>query len=175
MTGGTIADGQARELKVIELLQAPLARELRGRQLDRPKSSTSGRSLEFLGWVMPKAGAIARVEVVANDGLVATTALNHLRPDLASAFPDVPDAEHAGFRVVVALDRAPKNGHVHVRAVLENGVHVPVASVLVREANQLEETAAQDEAASRGVTPDQTRFGRWLRWRRPADETERAG
>jgi SAM-dependent methyltransferase len=118
--------------EVTETVQAREAADPHRCYLDRPKPGRYGAEVVFLGWVLPAAGEIERVELRAEDSLIAQTTLNLPRPDLAEGFPDSPDAEQCGFRMVVILEDVPRSGELDVTALLVGGERVPIGTVRVR-------------------------------------------
>jgi hypothetical protein len=124
-----VKDVRNASIEVVDVVQAPIAAVLRGRCIDRPLAGVVGDSFEIVGWVIPKAGSVRSVHIVADGEIVAETELNHLRRDLATAFPDVPRAERFGFRTSVEVRRLPAGGELRVEALFEDGSLVPFGAV----------------------------------------------
>jgi ADP-heptose:LPS heptosyltransferase/GT2 family glycosyltransferase len=65
-----------------------------------------GDNLAGLGWVLSKS-SVAEISVSAGDTHLGYAAYGLHRPDLAEAFPQYPNADHAGFSFSASLDLAP--------------------------------------------------------------------
>ncbi|MGY1688891.1 glycosyltransferase [Geodermatophilus sp. SYSU D01105] len=118
-------------------LSDPLPAELHGRHIDmpRPDSVTSGAVLEVICWALPREASILDVQVSCGDQVLGRTATPTTRPDLAEAFPDIPGAGKAGFRLLVDLADLPSAAELHVTAALENGRKVILGTLLTEEAS----------------------------------------
>jgi O-antigen biosynthesis protein len=65
-----------------------------------------GGELSGLGWVLSKS-SVAEISISAGDTHLGYAAFGLHRPDLAEAFPQYPNADHAGFSFSTPLDRLP--------------------------------------------------------------------
>jgi len=86
--------------------------------------------LELFGWVLGKASEVERVEVLAGNAVIASTALEVPRDDIAELHPGRGSAATCGFRVVI---EAKGKGHseIELRAVLEDETSVRMGVVRV--------------------------------------------
>ena len=75
--------------------------------LDRPKRGDyyDTHHLPFAGWVLSKKSPIVSLEFIVEGELLHKTQLNHPRPDVLKAHPDVSvSPEHVGFSTALAMD-----------------------------------------------------------------------
>ena len=86
--------------------------------------------LELFGWVLGKAAEVDRVEILAGGTVIATTAPDVPREDLAKLHPGRESAATCGFRVVIEAKGKGKS-ELQLRAVLEDETAVPMGSVRV--------------------------------------------
>jgi glycosyltransferase involved in cell wall biosynthesis len=103
-----------------------------GRHIDLPKPSTQSEAsaLELAGWVLGKESPAVAIELVHQGGkVVRWVPINHRRPDIARAFPNVPGAEESGFRATVSLLGATPELELWVRAVLKDQSRVPIGVI----------------------------------------------
>ncbi len=122
--------GQQAEVEVVRLVQEPAGALVWGQRLDRPEPGIATGPIVVAGWILPRRGAVERVEVRADGHLLVETPLNHRRPDLAEAFPSIADADLAGFRALVDVEDAVD---LHVEAVLEEGSRILIGAVQLRQ------------------------------------------
>lgn len=85
--------------------------------------------LELFGWVLGKTAEVDRVEILAGDQVIATTAPNVPREDIARLHPGRESAASCGFRVVIEA-KGKGRSELRLRAVLED--ETPVAMGVVR-------------------------------------------
>lgn len=124
-----MSNQQFAALKVVEVIQAASDSALRGQHVDRPLPGKVADEFEVVGWVIPVATSVRRVRVTADEATLAETNLNHLRPDLKAAYPDVREAEESGFRVLVAPGRVPSAELIEVKVDLADGSSVHIGSL----------------------------------------------
>jgi len=123
----------ARTMSVVEAREvviAPPDARLVGRAIDRPRPGerSVGASVDLLGWVLGRSSRAVAVEVLHEDRVVQRMTLDHRRPDLTKAFPDVPQADEGGFRTQL---QTVGMGEVEVtlQAVLADQDRVPLATL----------------------------------------------
>jgi peptidoglycan/xylan/chitin deacetylase (PgdA/CDA1 family)/GT2 family glycosyltransferase len=92
-------------IEVLELEAAEVDPRLRGRALDRPRTDerSDGASVVLSGWAVGRDAAAVAIEVEYAGRVVRRIPLGRARPDLVPAFPDVGEAERAGFHGTVEL------------------------------------------------------------------------
>ncbi len=92
-------------------------------------------SLAVRGWVLGRQSKVTGVELVAGDEVVGSAELRVQRPDIAELFPDEPDAQTAGFYIVVEPEG---RGVSELRACanLADGTKVPFHSMHVEVARR---------------------------------------
>jgi hypothetical protein len=118
------------ELKEVSLSEAD--GRLWGWHIDLPKANTQteASAVDVVGWVLGKSSPAVAVELLHEGGKVMRRVpLNHSRPDIARAFPEVPGAENSGFRTTVSALGATQELELSVRAVLKDQSRVPLGAI----------------------------------------------
>jgi glycosyltransferase involved in cell wall biosynthesis/SAM-dependent methyltransferase len=115
------------EIKEVSLSGSDPER-LWGRHIDLPKpnTQTEASALDLAGWVLGKSSLAVAVEVVSEGTIVRHLPLNHRRPDIAQAFPDVPRAENSGFRATISALGTTAEFELGLQAVLQDQSRVPL-------------------------------------------------
>ena len=120
-------------MALIEILEASKVEVdpalLWGHHIDQPKTATKtdGHRFRIAGWVLGRSSPAVAVELVHHDEVIRRLPMNDLRPDLAAAFPHIPEAEHAGFTTSASLVGMGEL-EVGVRAVLDDQRRVPISA-----------------------------------------------
>ncbi len=120
---------------LIEILEVSLseldAGRLWGRHIDLPKPNTQSeaRALELVGWALGKSSPAVAVELVHEGSVIRRVPMNHRRPDIAEAFPDVPEAENSGFRTAVSVLGATPEFELGVQVVLQDQSRVQIGTI----------------------------------------------
>lgn len=119
---------------------------LKGYSIDRCVLSPEfhGRELRVAGWALGDTHRVVAVECSAGSGVLGRFPLVLQRPDIKSAFRDVPDAGSCGFECVVRFVTVPDPG-VEFAAVLESQERVPLGAAVLGRYHGSE---ASDEAVS---------------------------
>src|SRR3712207_2960476 len=101
-----------------------------GHHIDLPQAGTKidGHEFRVTGWALGRSCPSVAVELVHQDKVIRRLPMNHPRPDLRDAYPDVPDAEQGGFSTTASL-LGMGELEVGVRAVLSDQRRVPLATV----------------------------------------------
>ncbi len=86
--------------------------------------------LELFGWVLGKTVEVERVEVLAGGAVIASSALDVPRQDLAELHPGRESAATCGFRVVIEA-KGKGRSELELRAVLEDGTPVTMGAIRV--------------------------------------------
>lgn len=102
-SGYNRAMSRRESIRVVDVSLAQPEDGLRKAHLDAPAAGEElgSNALKIVGWAVGKEKAIDSVEVLASGEVVARTPVAIERPGVASAYPDTPGAEKAGFRLVV--------------------------------------------------------------------------
>jgi len=113
-----------------EVVIAPPDARLVGRAIDRPRPGerSDGTSVDLVGWVLGRSARAVALEIVHEARVVQRLTLDHRRPDLVKAFPDVAHADEGGFRTQL---RTLGMGEIELdlRAVLADQDRVPLATL----------------------------------------------
>lgn len=92
--------------------------------------SVEGSRLELIGWALGAATEVERLEILAGSTVIAATAPNLPRDELADQFPGRTSAATCGFRVVIEAKGKGKS-LLELRAVLEDGTNAPMGEIRV--------------------------------------------
>jgi glycosyltransferase involved in cell wall biosynthesis len=125
----------AGPLEIVAIEQRPAPPEVEGWRIDHPEagSRVDPADLRLAGWVVPRAGPVAAVDLVHDGRLVASAELGVERPGVAGSF-EHPHAAAPGFRVGANL-AALLDGedlHLGLRVVLAGGSRAEIGVVRVR-------------------------------------------
>src|SRR3954469_9765423 len=109
---------------VIEIVDVAMAEgaveHLQGCSIDTPTAGQEidGRTVDIYGWALGRDVPVVAVEVVHAGAVVRRVPMNHRRPDVAAAFPDVPNAEWGGFQLSLKVNMldVPEGLALQVRA-----------------------------------------------------------
>jgi hypothetical protein len=115
--------------------------------LPMPPTTVEGREVEVVGWALADDGGVRALELSSDGQVLVRTRLNALRPDLAIGFPEVPDADKAGFRAVVPMPPVP-SADIALDALLADGSRAALAVISLRRRWR----AARDERLQRLVS-----------------------
>jgi hypothetical protein len=85
--------------------------------------------VHFVGWVVGRNAKAVALEVLHGDRLLREAPIDRPREDLKDAFAGVPQAVSCGFQVLVGVLGLPAEAELTLRAVLEDGSKVQIASV----------------------------------------------
>jgi ADP-heptose:LPS heptosyltransferase/GT2 family glycosyltransferase len=137
-----------------EPVEAPPTDPRRAIQLyaDEILLGTDG-AIQVIGWVVCATG-IAGVSVLLDDVAVGEAELGHPRPDVGEAFPAIPAARFAGFRLRAKMGARGGGEHV-VTVVARNGlddVKTRHETVVARE------LPAEKAAPTKATASDQSKF-----------------
>ncbi len=89
-------------------------------------------TIDIKGWVVGRHARATAVELIYHDQLVHTSPVRGARPDLVPAFPDLDPELDMHFHSMVGIVGMRPEFELEVRAVLENGMRVPMAHMRVR-------------------------------------------
>ena len=112
-----------RLIKIISLSLFKCPESLLGFSIDSPKSGNEfhGDLILISGWVLGKNSAVLAVEVICQNQVIKTIAVNVYRPDVAKVF-SVPEAVYSGF--TSALEVIAPTTELIILAVLEDGSRI---------------------------------------------------
>jgi hypothetical protein len=144
------------EIKEVALLEPDLKR-LWGRHIDTPKAGTAteASALDLAGWVLAKSSPAVAMEILEGQTLIRRLPLNHRRPDIVRAFPNVVGAENSGFRATISALGTTEHFELGLQAVLRDHSRVPLGAI---------RGAGGGPRAKRSGTPGWP----WCRWSSPA-------
>jgi len=117
-------------VEVLEVSQAQLNQELLwGCSIDLPRIGRYNGPIDIGGWVVTRKSKVSKVEVLYAGEVVKEVNFNYLRPDVASVFPHVPDADKSGFIAHLDLQLLPEEAELDVRTILEDGTAIELGKV----------------------------------------------
>lgn len=121
------------EILDVSVTQSP---ELHGAFIDEPKAGSvlDANAVDLLGWALGEETSVVAVEFLMDGKAFWRAAVRAERRDLAEAFPDYPDAGHAGFRTTLNLVGTPQDFEIELVAVLKGQRRVPFGMVSGRHA-----------------------------------------
>jgi glycosyltransferase involved in cell wall biosynthesis len=128
-------EGAAREMgALVEIAEVSLADPTPGLQggfLDEPRAGTvlDTRAVDVLGWALGAEHRAIAAEFTIDGRVFARAPLRTPRPDLATAFPERPEAGSAGFRTTLNLIGTPAKFDLQVAIVLKGQQRVPLATI----------------------------------------------
>lgn len=125
------AVARRESIRVVDVSQGAAENGLRKAHLDSPTAGAEldSSALKIVGWAVGKEKAVESVEVLAAGEVVATAPVSIERPGVASAYPDTPGAERAGFRLVV--EGSGEGRHELTVRGLVDGKPAPIASIVL--------------------------------------------
>jgi hypothetical protein len=94
-----------------------------------PQNQDEAHALTLIGWVLGRRSPTVAVEIVCNGSLVSRVPVNVRRPDIITAFPDIPGAEQTGFQTTFELSQAEPEFELLVHAVFRDDSRVEIGVV----------------------------------------------
>jgi Glycosyl transferase family 2 len=131
----------ARPLEIVAIEERPLPPQVEGWRIDHPDPGAlvEPADLRLAGWVVPRNGPVAAIELLHEGRLVAGAELEVERPGLVDSF-SAPVAATSGFRVGanLAAMRGGDELELALRAVLGDGSRPEVGTIQVRREERVE-------------------------------------
>jgi glycosyltransferase involved in cell wall biosynthesis len=120
-------------VEVVEVARAVPDDRLWGGNIEspRPGDARVDGGIEVVGWVLGRSAPAVRVELRSGEAVVGDAKLSVPRPDLAEAFPDVPERAGGGFRARLNL-LGEAERELELVAVLRDDARVPLGRVIAR-------------------------------------------
>jgi hypothetical protein len=124
--------GQLVEVTAVEVEEVP-SELLLGASVDTPAAGRrlSAHAVEIGGWALGGDEAVAAVEIVHGEAVLARAGVGQPRADIGAAYPDAEGAGGAGFEVEVEVSRLPPRAELTVRVEIGSAT-VPVARLRLR-------------------------------------------
>jgi hypothetical protein len=109
----------------------PQDHALLGYALDSPRPGDTAETYSFNvnGWALGRDSAVESFQVLDGERVLAAVPPNQVRPDVAVEFPDVADADGAGFEVLVRAIELEPSFAVDVAVVLRDGTRQRLATL----------------------------------------------
>src|SRR5688500_7312942 len=127
-------------MMITEILDVRLApanpRRLHGFALDAPSvgAESDVYRLDLHGWVLGSQTPVVAVAVHAGGTVLRRVPVDRPRPDVATAFPDVPDAARSGFRAWLGVVGLEPEVELQLRAVFADESRVRLGAIHARHA-----------------------------------------
>lgn len=104
-------------------------------RIDAPVQGTEENVYAFSisGWVLGRIARVVSVEPLHDGRPLRTIPVDGCRPDVASLYPGHQHAERCGFSSWVGVVSLPQDFEIALRAVLEDGRHVPLGTIRGRK------------------------------------------
>lgn len=123
-------------IRVLEIIRLtpPKSGSIYAYNLDRPKKGEDYNDNNFTlsGWVLSKKSPIVALEFLSNDRLIQKTSLNHPRPDVIEAYPDMSVVdENVGFSTAIDMSSICEAGgsQLFIQAVFEDESREPLFKI----------------------------------------------
>jgi hypothetical protein len=94
-----------------------------------PGTYTPLDAFEIAGWVVGRSSPAVAVEVLIDGKALRQADVASRRPDIALAFPRIPEAERSGFQIMVPFLEVEPEFTVAVQAVFEDGSRLHVGEI----------------------------------------------
>jgi SAM-dependent methyltransferase len=119
------------QIQVLDVTNQPWARPLAGCHVDLPTvgAALPYPTLDIAGWVLSTKGPVEAIELVHEATVIRRVAPDGSRPDLAAAFPDIPGADRAGYRLRVSLLGLATDVDLDLQAVLVGEERCPIGRI----------------------------------------------
>lgn len=120
--------------EVLELIEpAESEEQLRSWFIERPRAGDRGDpfTMDIKGWVIGRHARATAVEIVYHDHVIRTDPVRGERPDILPALPDLPADLDSHFHSLLGVVGLRPEFELEVRAVLEDGHRVPMASMRI--------------------------------------------
>lgn len=92
--------------------------------------SVDGNRLELMGWALGTKSEVERIEIVAGDSVVGSTAPSIPRAEVAQEFPDRESASRCGFEVAMEA-KGRGQSTLALRAILDDGSEAAIGELRV--------------------------------------------
>jgi hypothetical protein len=120
-------------IDVVDVQHAPpVPGKLVGHHLDVPAAGDVADvgGMDVIGWVLGGCGTPVRaVEVVADGAVLARVPVGGLRPDVATEYPEFPEAARSGFAAGMSAFPLRPKIELHVRALMCDRRRFPLARI----------------------------------------------
>ena len=120
------------EITAIFLAEAS-QEQLWGFFIDEPKPGClKTNSLDIIGWVVGRIADAISLEIICDNEMITTTPINHNRPDVAIAYPQLPKAVNSGFSTTINLTDLPYKAELDLQVVLANYTKIRLGKIQLR-------------------------------------------
>jgi hypothetical protein len=124
------------QVEIIDISLSKIdSQHLWGCNIARPQKRDN--KMEIMGWILGKSSRAVAVEIISQGSVLQTVPIDVKRPDIAKAFPRVKKAKNSGFVATVGLLGLPMASELTFQAVLADGSHIPVGTLVFRRLQAL--------------------------------------
>ena len=107
--------------------------QLWGFFIDEPKPGClKTNSLDIIGWVVGRIANAVSLEIICHSEMITTTPVNNNRPDVAIAYPQLPEAVNSGFSTTINLTDLPHKAELDLQVVLANNTKIRLGKIQLR-------------------------------------------
>ena len=107
--------------------------QLWGFFIDEPKPGClKTNSLDIIGWVVGRIANAVSLEITCHKKMITTTPINLKRPDVAIAYPQLPEAIDSGFSTTINLTDLPHKAELELQVVLANKTKIRLGKIQLR-------------------------------------------
>jgi glycosyltransferase involved in cell wall biosynthesis len=148
---GGVAQAMGALVEIVDVtLAEPLPAGLRGGFVDEPRAGAvlDAHAVDVLGWALGDDARAVAVEFSAGGEPFWRAPLRAERPDLAEAFPELPEAARAGFRTTLNMIGTPAEFELEIAVVLKGQRRVRLATISGRHRWRRDRTPAYAELVS---------------------------
>lgn len=117
-------------LELISVPKSKIADSLVGFHFDSPQSliTLTEQNVTLSGWVIGKKSPASKIIVLCGQDIIAETAVNLSRPDVAQVHP-VPYANNSGFSTILTTSAIPRQIVLTIAVVLHNGETIKLGEI----------------------------------------------
>jgi glycosyltransferase involved in cell wall biosynthesis len=129
---GGVAQAMGALVEIVDVsLAEPLPAELRGGFVDEPRSGAilDAHAVDVLGWALGAEPRAVAIEFSIDGKPFWRVPLRAERPDLAEAFPELPEAARAGFRTTLSMIGTPAEFELEIAVVLKGQRRAHLATI----------------------------------------------
>lgn len=148
---GGVTQAMGALVEVVEVsLAEPLPAELRGGFVDEPRPGAvlDAHALDVLGWALGAQARAVAIEFAIDGEPFWRAPLRSERPDLADAFPEMPEAARAGFRTTLNMIGTPAEFELEIAVVLKGQRRANLAAIAGRHRWRRDRAPAYAELVS---------------------------
>ncbi len=117
-----------------------------GFAIDEPSIGTQypTRGMLLKGWVLGKQSPVQQIDIISGHQVFCSVGLNDQRLDIATIYPQVPEAEYSGFMAEIELVGLPIPTELTIEALLVDQTRVLLGTIQLSYVIQISAEVEQD-------------------------------